>query len=204
MTYLNTNLNEILDKKMNFLLEIDKVKSILRESLILEGTRRENDAEHSWHMALTAMTLKEYFEEKVNMEKVLKMILLHDIVEIYAGDNPCFGPLNENKHVEELESAKRIFSYLSDDLKNEYMDLWLEFENQNTKESKFANCCDRIQGFYQNLTADGHTWKKFNVKESQVLKRVEPIKKYMPILYRDFVLPNINLYKARNIIKDDN
>ncbi len=190
-----------LKKQLDFLIEIDKVKGILRESLILNGMRRENDAEHSWHMAMTAFILKPYFNYFLDMEKTFKMILIHDIVEIYAGDNPCFGVINTEKYHQELESSKKIFGLLPEKQANELMSIWLEFEEQKTSEAHFANCCDRFQGFLQNLTSDGHTWKKFNVKEEQILKRVEPIKNYLPKVYEEIILKEIKYYKEKNIIK---
>ena len=118
--------------QMNFLNEIDKLKSIFRASVVLGGERNENDAEHSWHMAIAAMVLKPHFSEEVCMEKVLKMILLHDVVEIYAGDNPCFGEHNPNKFSEELASAEKIFSMLPKEQKEEFFSLWIEFEEKKT------------------------------------------------------------------------
>ncbi|MGL4732570.1 MAG: HD domain-containing protein [Fusobacteriaceae bacterium] len=194
---------EKIRKQLDFLIEIDKVKGILRQSLILQGERRENDAEHSWHMALAAMTLREYFMEKIDMEKVLKMILIHDIVEIYAGDNPAFGAINHNKFHEELEAANKIFGMLPGKEKDEFLDLWLEFEEENTPESKFATACDRFQGFMQNLTSDGHTWKKYSVHKSQVEKRMEPIKIHLPEVYKKIVEPEIHHYMNRGIILHD-
>ncbi|MGL5963351.1 MAG: HD domain-containing protein [Fusobacteriaceae bacterium] len=194
---------EKIRKQLDFLIEIDKVKGILRQSLILNGERRENDAEHSWHMALAAMTLREYFLEEIDMEKVLKMILIHDIVEIYAGDTPAFGATNHNKFKEELESANKIFGMLPEKHRDDLLNLWLEFEEENTSESKFATSCDRFQGFMQNLTSDGHTWKKYSVHKSQVEKRMEPIKIYMPEVYKKIVEPEIKNYIRRGIILHD-
>lgn len=192
-----------IKQQLDFLIEIDKVKGILRQSLILNGERRENDAEHSWHMSLAAMTLREYFMENLNMEKVLKMILIHDIVEIYAGDNPAFGDINHNKFHEELAAANKIFGMLPENEKDEFLSLWLEFEEENTSEAKFATACDRFQGFLQNLTSDGHTWKKYSVHKSQVEKRMEPIKLYLPEVYEKIVEVEIHNYMKRGIILHD-
>jgi putative hydrolase of HD superfamily len=191
---------EKIKKQLEFLIEIDKIKGILRQTLILGGERRENDAEHSWHMALTAMTVREYFVEKVDMEKVLKMILLHDIVEIYAGDTPCFGIGNPNKYEEEKASAQKIFSYLPKEQSDEFMSIWEEFEELKTPEAKFSNLCDRLQGFIQNITSDGHTWKKYNVTREKVENRVKPIREFAPEIYKNFVLPEIEKYIERGII----
>ncbi|MGL5918542.1 MAG: HD domain-containing protein [Cetobacterium sp.] len=192
---------ERIRKQMEFLFEIDKVKDVFRQSLIIEGKREENDAEHSWHMALVALTIREYFEGELDLEKTLKMILIHDLVEIYAGDTPAFGAQRPDKAEEELKAAKKVFSLLPEDQREYFLTLWIEFENCETNEAKFANVCDRYQGFMQNLTSDGHTWKKFNVPLETVLKRVEPIMKYTPKLYNDYMLHEIAKYKEKGIIK---
>ncbi|STO31525.1 5'-nucleotidase [Fusobacterium necrogenes] len=193
-----------LQNQINFLVEIDKVKAVLRQSVILGDTnKRENDAEHSWHMAVCAIILKDYVNfENINMERVLKMILIHDIVEIYSDDTPAFSNYSkEEKYFKELKAAKKIFSLLPKEQYEEFFELWLEFENMKSSDSKFANVFDRFQGFIQNLSSDGHTWKKWNVTESMVLKRLEPIKKYAPQIYEKFIIPEIKKYMDKGIIK---
>lgn len=192
---------ERIQKQMAFLFEIDKMKDIFRQSLVLNGKREENDAEHSWHMALVALTLKEYFEGEVDLEKSLKMILIHDLVEIYAGDTPAFAKVRVDKSDEELKAAIKLFSLLPADQKDEFLNLWIEFEECETNEAKFANVCDRYQGFMQNLTSDGHTWKKFNAPIESVLNRAHIVKLYAPKLYEKVMLPEILKYQARGIIK---
>ncbi len=192
---------ERIQKQMAFLFEIDKVKDIFRQSLVVNGKREENDAEHSWHMALVALTIKEYFQGDVNLERSLKMILIHDLVEIYAGDTPAFGEVRPDKADDELKAAVKLFSLLPDDQKDEFLNLWLEFEECESNEAKFANVCDRYQGFMQNLTSDGHTWKKFNAPMERVLKRAEVIKIYVPELYEKVMLPEFLKYQERGIIK---
>lgn len=194
-----------LYEQVNFLMEIDKVKGILRQSVILgDVNRRENDAEHSWHMAVCAITLKEYVTfEKVDMERVLKMILLHDLVEIYCDDTPAFSNYSKKeKYYKELAAAEKIFSLLPREQYREYFDLWVEFENMETDESKFANVFDRFQGFIQNLSSDGHTWKKWNVTKEMVIKRLEPVIKYAPKIFDEFILLEIEEYIKRGIIRD--
>lgn len=192
---------ERIQKQMAFLFEIDKVKDIFRQSLVVNGKREENDAEHSWHMALVALTIKEYFQGEVDLEKSLKMILIHDLVEIYAGDTPAFGEVRPDKADDELKAAVKLFSLLPDDQKEEFLNLWTEFEECESNEAKFANVCDRYQGFMQNLTSDGHTWKKFNASMERVLKRAEVIKIYVPELYEKVMLPEFLKYQERGIIK---
>ncbi len=188
---------ERIQKQMAFLFEIDKVKDIFRQSLVVNGKREENDAEHSWHMALVALTIKEYFKGEVDLEKTLKMILIHDLVEIYAGDTPAFGEVRPDKKDEEIKAAVKLFSLLPEDQKEEFLNLWLEFEECESNEAKFANVCDRYQGFMQNLTSDGHTWKKFNAPMEKVLKRAEVIKNYVPELYEKVMLPEFLKYQER-------
>lgn len=189
-----------ITKQLNFLKEIDKIKGIFRASLILDGSKRENDAEHSWHMGIVAITLSEYYEKEISMEKVLKLILVHDIVEIYAGDFPCFGESVSNKYELELESAYKIFSLLPSDQMEFFLELWKEFEEQKTNEAIFANCCDRYQGFLQNLMSDGHTWRLYNVSLEQILKRIKPLKDNIPLVYEKMMLPEIEKYIEKGAI----
>lgn len=195
-----------LHKQVEFLFEIDKLKGILRQSVVLGDTnRRENDAEHSWHMAMCAIVLKEYVDiDNIDMEKVIKMILIHDLVEIYSDDTPAFSNFSkEDKFNKEIIAGEKIFGMLPEEQGKEFFDIWLEFEKMETNNSKFANVFDRFQGFMQNLTSDGHTWKKWNVHESMVVKRLEPILKYAPKLYCEIVRPAIDEYMKKGIIHKD-
>ncbi|MBC2851890.1 HD domain-containing protein [Cetobacterium sp. 8H] len=192
---------ERIQKQMEFLHEIDKVKDIFRQSLVVDGKREENDAEHSWHMAMVALTIKEYFIEEFDLEKSLKMILIHDLVEIYAGDTPAFGAERPDKKEEEIKAAKKLFSLLPKDQSKYFLELWLEFEECESSEAKYANVCDRYQGFMQNLTSDGHTWKKFNATMEKVLQRAEVLRLYVPELFEKYMLPKFKMYEARGIIK---
>lgn len=189
--------------ELKFLMEIDKLKNIFRQTMVLNGIRQENDAEHSWHMAMSAIVLEKYFNETIDMKKVLKMTLIHDIVEIYAGDTPAFGPPNPNKYIEELKSAGKIFSLLPKELEEEMMELWLEFEELKTPEAKFAKACDTFQGFLQNIMSDGHSWRKYKVKESAFCQRMAPIKLYIPEVYNNIVLPELEKYVANGVIERD-
>ncbi|MGF6907511.1 HD domain-containing protein [Fusobacterium sp. PH5-44] len=193
-----------LENQLQFLLEIDKVKNILRQSVILgDPQRRENDAEHSWHMAICAMILKEYVElDNINMEKVLKMILIHDLVEIYAGDVPAFAIFSpEEKAKKEMDAAKKIFSLLPPEQNKEFMDLWSEFELSETNNAKYANVFDRFQGFMQNITSDGHTWRKFSPSKEMVIKRMKPIAMHAPVVYKEIVYKKIDEYIKKGVIK---
>lgn len=190
-----------IEKQMKFLYEIDLVKDIFRQSLVVNGKREENDAEHSWHMAMVAITLKEYFPKEVNLEKALKMILIHDLVEIYAGDTPAFGPDRADKLEAEINAAKKLFAILPKDQEKEMLQLWLEFEDCKSNEAIYANVCDKYQGFMQNVTSNGHTWEKFKVPMEKVIDRTKLLKEYLPELYEKHILPELKKYKEKGIIR---
>ena len=193
-----------LQKQLNFIMEIDKIKGILRQGLVLNGTRQETDAEHSWHMAMCAVLLQEYYKEEIDMLKVIKMILIHDIVEIVAGDTPAYGNFSQNdKEEKELKAAKEIYGTLPDDQKEELMNIWLEFEKCETKESKFANACDRFQGFIQNVTSDAHTWRKFHVTKSKLMNRMRPIVNFIPEVYYGYIQGYMKEYLDNGVVTDD-
>lgn len=193
-----------LQKQIEFILEIDKIKGILRQGLVLNGKRQETDAEHSWHMAMCAVLLKEYYHEEVDMLKVIKMILVHDIVEIVAGDTPAYGTYSQaEKEKNELDAAKKIYGILPKDQKEELMNIWLEFEEGKTKEAKFANACDRFQGFIQNVTSDAHTWRKFHVTKSKLMNRMRPIFNFIPEVYYGYIQGYMKEYLANGVVTDD-
>jgi len=153
---------------MEFIVEIDKLKNIIRKSQHFHNNRYENDAEHSWHIALMAVVLSEHSNEKLDMLKVIKMLLIHDIVEIDAGDVIVYNKTSENSK-EEQQAAQRIFSLLPEDQKNEFIKIWKEFEERGTAEAKFAAAVDRLEPVMQNMHHDCSTWKKFNIKYEQVI-----------------------------------
>lgn len=195
---------ERLNEQINFIIEIDKLKGILRQSLILNGERRENDAEHSWHMSMAAVILREYFDKDIDMVKVFKMILIHDIVEILTGDTPAYGSFSPSeKHEKEKESANITFGILPKDQKEDLIKIWNEFEDMETDEAKFANACDRFQGFIQNVTSDAFTWRKFKPSKSTILKRMRPVIEYMPKVYDGFIKGYLQKYIDLGIIEDD-
>ena len=193
-----------LKKQLDFIIEIDKLKGILRQSLVLDGARRENDTEHSWHMAMCAVILKEYYKEEVDMLKVIKMILIHDIVEILAGDTPAYGTFSpEEKRANEMKAAEKTFGILPENQRDEFMKLWLEFEYMETKDSKFANACDRFQGFIQNVTSDAHTWRKFHVTKSKLMNRMRPIFNFIPEVYYGYIQGYMKEYLDNGVVTDD-
>ncbi|NLY77774.1 MAG: HD domain-containing protein [Tissierellia bacterium] len=166
-----------LNKDIQFILELDKMKSILRQTSLIDGSRNENDAEHSWHIAVMAMVLSEYANKEIDICKAIKMLLVHDIIEIYAGDTFCYDTeANKSKKERELEAADRIFGILDQDKGRKIRELWEEFEEMKTDEAIFAAAMDRMQPLFSNYYSGGGTWKKYNVKREQVYKRMEPIK----------------------------
>lgn len=176
-------LRDRLEQQIAFLLEIDQLKQIYRQNLILDGSRRENDAEHSWHLALMAMILQEYTEQPVDLSKVLSMVLIHDLVEIDAGDTFCYdGEAGLDKKEREEKAAQRIFNLLPREQGRELKGLWLEFEQGESPEAKFAAVLDRLQPFLHNYHTEGGTWRIHDVASDKVRKRMAPISTNAPVL----------------------
>lgn len=178
-------INEGLKKQLDFILEVDKAKNIFRMNKIHGGSRRENDAEHSWHLALMAFLLSEYSKDSnIDMFKVMKMCIVHDIVEIDAGDTFCYDELGKIDKLErEQNAATRIFGLLPDHQGKELRELWEEFDAMETPESKYAAALDRLQPIMLNYTNEGGTWKEHNITKAQVLERVRPINDSAPELW---------------------
>lgn len=167
-----------LKRDIEFILELDKMKSIIRQTSLIDNSKREDDAEHSWHIAVMAMVLSEYANDEIDVCKVIKMLLVHDLVEIYAGDTFCYDKeASKSKKQRELEAADKIFGILEEDKGRELRSLWEEFEEMETKEAIFAAAMDRLEPIFSNYYSGGGTWVKFNVKKEEIFKRVEPIKK---------------------------
>ena len=161
-----------LQQQVQFILEIDKLKSILRRSYLLNQERHENSAEHSWHLAMMAILLNEYANEKVDVSHVLKMVLVHDLVEIDAGDTYCYdADANSDKPEREQKAADRLFALLPEDQGNELRSLWEEFEERATPEAKFANALDRMMPMMHNYYTQGKSWKEHNVVSDNVFER---------------------------------
>ena len=162
-----------ITEQINFLSELDKLKSINRATTLADKSRRENSAEHSWHVTLFALVFAEHADKEVDLFLVIKMLLLHDIVEIDAGDNPIFGNYN-TENVEKIEkiAAKRIFSLLPSDQAKEMLEIWTEFEEAKTPTAQFAKSMDRFQAPNQNLLSGGGTWTEYHVNFDQVEQKV--------------------------------
>jgi putative hydrolase of HD superfamily len=161
-----------LEQQMNFIIEVDKLKSIIRQNYLADGSRKEDDADHSWHLALMCALLGEYSNEVIDTVKTMKMVLIHDIVEIDAGDTYAYdSQANLSKRERELAAADRIFNLLPKDQAMEMRSLWDEFEERSTPEAKFASTLDRIQPFLLNAVSGGQSWKEHGVTLSQVMER---------------------------------
>jgi len=158
-----------LEKIINFIVEIEQLKNISRNTRPVGLDRYENSAEHSWHVCLSALILKEYANEKVNIDKVIKMLLIHDLGEIDAGDTIFYHANTSDVKEAEKNGIKRILGELPDELANTYFTLWQEFELGKTPESKFARAVDRLPPLLHNIYGQGHSWKKFNISKEKVL-----------------------------------
>ncbi len=165
-------MNKKLRKQIEFIEEIDKLKSIIRRTRLLDNSRYENDAEHSWHLAMMAIVLSEHANDKnIDLLKVIKMLLIHDIPEIDAGDTFLYdtdGRMDSVKY--EKKGAERIFGILPSGMAEELIGLWEEFEKKKTPEAKFAGALDRLEPLLQNYNTGGHAWKKHGIVRSQVEK----------------------------------
>lgn len=169
---------ENLIRDVDFIVEMDKMKSVLRMTKLIGEEEREDDAQHSWHISIMAMILKEYADKEIDNYRVIKMLLIHDIVEIYAGDTFAYDKKgNEDKIEREEAAADKIFTMLSNGKGKELRQLWEEFEEGNTDEALFANALDRLQPILSNYYNGGGTWKTHDVAITSVYKRVEPIER---------------------------
>ncbi len=167
---------ERLRRQIEFILEIDKLKSVMRRSYLLDGSRHENSAEHSWHLAVMALVLAEHANEPVDVCHVLKMLLVHDIVEVDAGDTYCYDDAaNRDKAERERRAAERLFGLLPPDQGEELRALWEEFEARRTPEAKFAAALDRLMPLMHNVFTRGRSWQEHGVTRDQVEARNRPM-----------------------------
>ncbi len=181
-----------MKQQMDFIIEIDKLKSIFRQSLLIDGSRNENDTEHSWHIAMMAFILVEYANEPVDVQKVIKMLLIHDIVEIDAGDTYAYDEKGyEDKYEREIKAADRLFGLLPEDQTLEFRRLWDEFEEAKTIEARYANALDRVQPILLNYLSGGTAWMKHGIHKSQVLARNEFSKDGSEVIW-EYILDIIN------------
>lgn len=181
---LITSGDERLDQQLRFSAEIDKMTSVFRRTMLLDKSRRENDAEHSWHIAVMAMLFSEYAKESVDIGHVVQMCLVHDLVEIIAGDTFAYDAKGSvGKDEREKNAADIIFSILPKDQGKELRKLWEEFEAMETADAKYAACMDRLQPFFHNMLTDGHTWVEGKSDRAMVERRMAVIKDFMPEVY---------------------
>ena len=172
-------------QQIEFILEVDKLKNVLRKTILMDRSRRENSAEHSWHIALTVLILSEYAKDPdVDLFRVMKILLVHDLIEIDAGDTYCYDDQGRKDQARrEKNAADRIFNLLPADQARTLRELWDEFEGRETPESRFANALDRLQPFLHNYFTEGQTWQENNIKRTQVKSRMHPVDDGAPVLW---------------------
>jgi putative hydrolase of HD superfamily len=193
--------NERLDQQLAFLLEADRLKNVLRRSLLTDASRRENTAEHSWHLALTAMVLAEYSPVVIDLPKVLRMLIVHDIVEIDAGDTFAYDKEgNATKKDRERRSAERIYGLLPPEMGQDLRGLWEEFEAHVTPDACFANAVDRVGPFLQNTATNGGTWRIYKLTREEVLARMDPVRTALPAMWPKVLAAIDTYYPAENSV----
>lgn len=174
-----------LEQQLQFILEIDKVKKIIRQTPLSDASRKENDAEHSWHIALMAYLLQEYAQESVEVSKVMLMVLIHDLVEIDAGDTYAYDEEGaKTKDERERKAADHIFGMLPEDQGMYLKALWEEFEAYETAEAKYAHLLDNFQPLLLNDAAGGISWTEHQVKKSQIYKRNEKVEETSATIWK--------------------
>ena len=176
---------ERFKRQIEFILEADKLKKVARRTTLLDVSRQENSAEHSWHIALLVLILAEYAKHlDLDFLQVIKLLLVHDLVEIDAGDTYCYDEVGgQDQRKREMKAAERIFNILPADQAATFRALWDEYEASATPESKFANALDRVQPFLHNYFTRGYTWQKHGIQKSQVIRRMTPVDDGSPVLW---------------------
>lgn len=173
-----------IEAQMDFLREIDKLKQIGRQSYLTDGKRKENDAEHSWHLAMCALVLREYAPESVDVDRTVAMVLVHDLVEIWAGDAYAYDEKAQAaQHDKEVAAAEKLFALLPDDQRDHFKGLWEEFEACISGEAKFARVLDNCQPLLLNDASQGKSWREHKTKKEQVYKRNEWVKEWSPEIW---------------------
>ena len=173
-----------LAQQLGFLLEADRLKSVIRGSRIADGSRRENTAEHSWHLALFALVLREWAVGEVDTWRVVRMLILHDLVEIECGDTPLFDSVGAaTQHEREQVAADKVFGLLPSDQGRELRGLWEEFEAATTPDAKFAKALDRLQPILLNHAVGGGTWTDYAVDEARERRLTQRIADGSPVLW---------------------
>ena len=191
-----------LDQQLKFSAEIDKMTQVYRRTLLISGVRQENDAEHSWHVAVMALLFKEYCIEEPNVERAIKMLVVHDLIEIYAGDTFAYDVKgNQDKAEREALAADKLYSQLPEEQGAELRALWEEFDAMETVDAKYAACMDRLQPLLHNTLTEGHTWRDGGAVRPQVEERSAIIKEFMPEVY-NWIKKNIVRGVANGWLKE--
>ncbi|WP_025562921.1 HD domain-containing protein [Psychromonas sp. SP041] len=188
-----------LEQQLAFIIEIDKLKAVYRQTTVKEDKDRyENSAEHSWHITLTAQLLQDYAEQPIDISRVVKMLLIHDIIEIDAGDLFAFAASqdHEQQALKEEKAAQRLFGLLPAAQHEHYKTLWFEFEEAKTNDAQFAKAMDRILPLVQNMNNQGGSWAKHKISQSQVLERNKYLEYMAPKLWQ-YVLEQTNTAVAK-------
>jgi putative hydrolases of HD superfamily len=177
--------NDALTRRIQFILEADKLKTIIRNTLLTDRSRFENAAEHSWHAALTAVVIFDAAGDNgMDLSHAVRMLLVHDIVEIDAGDTFCYSPEQRRTQMRrEQQAAERIFGLLPAQQADELRQLWQEFEARQTAEARFANAVDRLQPLLQAIRTEGKTWRQNRIRKDQVIERMQPVREALPSLW---------------------
>jgi putative hydrolase of HD superfamily len=190
-----------LEQQVAFLIEADKLKQVLRRTPLADSSRRENSAEHSWHLIVAAIVLLEHSAGDVNLLHVLEMLAVHDLVEIDAGDTFAYDAQDlVTKEERELAAAERIFGLLPPDQASRVRSLWDEFEAQQTPDARFANAMDRLQPLLQNACAQGGSWRDHDLHREQVLRRMAPIESALPAAW-PLVLKIVDDFCASGVLR---
>ena len=182
---VSPGLKDRFRRQIEFILEVDKLKNVLRKTILMDRSRRENSAEHSWHIALMVLILSEYAKDPdVDLFRVMKILLIHDLIEIDAGDTYCYDDQGRKDQARrEKKAADRIFNLLPADQAAMFWELWHEFEERKTPESRYANALDRLQPFLHNYFTEGQIWQENNINSDQVKARMHPVDDGAPILW---------------------
>ena len=190
-----------LTRQITFLVEADKLKNIIRRTPLVDSSRLENSAEHSWHLVLVVMVLREYGPTGVDWMRVLEMVAVHDLVEIDAGDTFAYDTEGHATKAErELGAAARIFGLLPPDQRERFRQLWDEFEAQQTSEARFANAVDRLQPLLLNAHSGGGSWCNQSLEQKQILRRMAPVEAAMPGVW-PHVLDVIESFCSAGVIR---
>lgn len=193
--------NQRLQQQIAFVVEIDRLKQVLRQTQLMDASRRENSAEHSWHLAMMALVLAEYAPTEVDVQRAIHQVLIHDLVEIDAGDTFCYDAAGHNdKGDREQRAADRIFGLLPGAIAQQLRQLWDEFEAQATATARFAASLDRIQPLLHNWQTGGGTWKQHGIRRTQVMQRMAPVESGAPELW-PFVLEVIEESVEKGYLK---